>query len=74
MTVIEPAGARLVLRRLAEGATRFLRRSGGSWTRLGEGEVLGIGGGVPVCAEALRDRGVYLAIRVFVGVACGPRG
>jgi hypothetical protein len=29
--------------------------------------------GTPVCVESLLDRNHYLAIRVFVGAACGPR-
>jgi hypothetical protein len=71
--LVEPAGARVALRRLAEGATRFFRRSEGSWASLGADAVSGIGAGTPVCTEALRDRGIFLAIRVFVGAVCGPR-
>jgi hypothetical protein len=73
VTVVEAAGARVVLRRLAEEATRFFGRSGGSWASLGPEAVSGIGAGAPVCAEALRDRGIFLAVRVFVGATCGPR-
>jgi hypothetical protein len=73
VTVVEPAGARVIMRRLAQGATRFLGRSGSSWTTLEEGSVSALRSGTPVCAETLRDRGVYLAIRVFAGATCGPR-
>ena len=73
VTVVEAAGARVVMRRLAEGATRFLGRSGSSWAPLGQDSVSALPGGTPVCAQTLRDRGIYLAIRVFVGAECGPR-
>ena len=72
VTVVEPAGARVTMRRLAEGATRFLGRGSGTWAPLGPGAVAALDAGTGVCAEALRDRGVFLAIRVFVGATCGP--
>ena len=72
LTVVEASGARLVVRRLAEGATAFFSGGGGSWAPLGEGGVAAIRAGTAACAQVLRDRGVYLAVRVFVGAACGP--
>ena len=72
LTIVEASGARLVVRRLAEGATAFFSGGGGSWAPLGEGGVAAIRAGTAACAQVLRDRGVYLAVRVFVGAACGP--
>jgi hypothetical protein len=74
LTMVEASGARLVMRRLAEGATEFLRKAGASWSRLAESDAAGIRSGTSACAQALRDRGVYLAVKVFVGAACGPVG
>jgi hypothetical protein len=73
VSVIEEPGSRLSIRRLAEGATKFYRQDSDRWVLMSADDVHLIDVGTPVCVESLLDRGHYLAIRVFVGAACGPR-
>ncbi len=73
VNVVEQPGTRLSIRRLAEGATKFFRQDSGQWVLMSADDVQLIDVGSPVCVESLLDRNHYLAIRVFVGAACGPR-
>ena len=74
VTLVERTGAKVVIRRLAEDATRFYAPGKGKWIAVASEDVQLIDIGTAACAEAFFDRGVYLGIRVFVGAACGPRG
>ena len=73
VVIVERSGARVVIRRLAEDATRFFAPRDARWISVASGDVATIQPGTPACAEAFHDRGVYLGIRVFLGAACGPR-
>lgn len=73
LTVVEREGTRLRLERLAGEATRFFEPAGGDgWRRMPEADVEAIVAGTPLCIEALAVGQGYLALRVFVGAACGP--
>ena len=72
LVVRDGEGPRVTVQRFAGGATRFLRPGGDEWTEL-EGEELGdVRGGEEACVEALLDGETFLAVRVFLGAACGP--
>ncbi len=73
VNVTEQPGSRLSIRRLAAGATKFFRQDAERWVRMTPDDVQLVDLGTPVCVESLLDHGQYLAIRVFVGAACGPR-
>jgi hypothetical protein len=73
INLVEQPGSRLSIRRLAEGATKFFRQDSDRWVLMAPDDVELIDVGTPVCVESLLDRNHYLAIRVFVGAACGPR-
>jgi hypothetical protein len=73
VNVIEEPGSRLSIRRLAEGATKFFRQDSDRWVLMTSDDIQLVDVGTPVCVESLLDRNHYLAIRVFVGAACGPR-
>jgi hypothetical protein len=55
---------------LGSEATGFFRVSGGAWERLPAGEPVATGS--EVCVETLMDGPTLLALRVFLGVGCGP--
>jgi hypothetical protein len=74
VAVVEPEGARVVLRRLGPEATRFYLRDGRRWVEASPDDAEAARAGTPVCAEALLDGGHYVALRLFLGSACGPRG
>ncbi|HEX2030533.1 MAG TPA: hypothetical protein VHL78_03915 [Actinomycetota bacterium] len=64
-------GPPVPLNRLGGGATSFLRLDGGTWRETDPGD----GGdvrGQPACVEAALDGRTLLALRVFLGSACGP--
>jgi len=68
--VREPSGQDVSLQRLAAGTTSFYRVSDGAWARLApEAQV---SAGQTACAEALLSGTNLLALRVFLGTACGP--
>jgi hypothetical protein len=69
LTVLEPEGPTVVLKRLAENATQLFAISGRSWHQVDAVPV-----GALVCAEALNTGSNLLALRVFLGVSCGPSG
>ena len=73
LTVIGRGGARAVIHRLAGGATKFFVLHEGRFERMSEDDALLIEVGTPMCVESLLDGRSLLALRVFVGAACGPR-
>jgi len=70
IVVQEEPGAVVTLKRLAKGATAFYTASRTRWERLPDGSRFGSGG--QVCVETALDGRNLLALRVFLGVACGP--
>jgi len=66
----EELGAVVTLKRLAKGATAFYRASRTRWERLPDRGRLG--SGEQACVETALDGRNLLALRVFLGVACGP--
>jgi hypothetical protein len=60
------------LQRLAQGATRFLRVEGDAWRPLSTDDVVLLEPGNRACVEALLDGRTLVALRVFLGVDCGP--
>jgi hypothetical protein len=66
----EPFGSVVSLQRLGSEATGFFRVSGGTWERLPAGE--SVASGSEACVETLMDGPTLLALRVFLGVGCGP--
>ena len=61
------------VRRLAAGTTRFLQRDDGDgWSPVDDEEALLLEAGTPACIESLADPRAYFALRVYIGVACGP--
>ena len=64
------SGSVLTLQRLAEGATVFFRASGGVWRRLDP--LAQIGRGQSACVDTVMAGSNLLALRVFLGAACGP--
>ena len=73
LTVVTGGGALTVIHRLAEGATRFFVWKDGRYERLDEADAGLIEVGTPLCVESLLDGRTLLALRVFLGAACGPR-
>jgi hypothetical protein len=73
VAVVEPEGARITLHRLGPGATRVYVRDGRRWVEAPAEEIDAARAGAPLCAEALLDGGHYVALRLFLGSACGPR-
>jgi hypothetical protein len=73
LTVIARGGSKTLVRRLARGATRFFVLHHGRFERMPEDDALLIEAGTPMCVESLLDGRSLLALRVFVGAACGPR-
>jgi hypothetical protein len=74
IVIREGQGPRLEVERFAAGATSFLRQDGEQWVVLGDQEVQAIRTGQPACLETLLDGRTFLALRVFLGVDCGPAG
>jgi hypothetical protein len=72
IVVIEPEGPRVRLQRLAGDATKFFVFDDGEWAAMPPEDAVLIEVGTPLCVEALLDGKTYLALRVFVGGACGP--
>jgi hypothetical protein len=73
LTVVEPGGSRAIVRRLSRGATKFFVLHEGRFEHMAEDDALLIEVGTPMCVESLLDGRRLLALRVFVGAACGPR-
>jgi hypothetical protein len=65
----EALGPRVTLKRLGQDATAFFRVAGELWKRVEGSEV---GKGDQACVETLLDGENLLALRVFLGVDCGP--
>ncbi|MGH2723861.1 MAG: hypothetical protein ACRDI0_06280 [Actinomycetota bacterium] len=72
VTIRKGRGPQIRLQRLSEGATSFLRHTGGEWRSLTGDEIAALGAGERACVETLLDGRVFLALRVFIGVDCGP--
>jgi hypothetical protein len=70
MRLVQGDGAIVALQRLAEGATGFYRVVGDAWQKLGA--QTDVGAGQAACIETLMDGTNLVAIRVFLGAACGP--
>jgi hypothetical protein len=60
------------LERAAAGATQFFSLDGESWAPLSEEDADATAAGQEACVEALLDGRTLLALRVFLGVGCGP--
>jgi len=75
LTIVESAGSKAVVHRLAEGATKFFVRDADTdrFVSMPEADALLVEVGTPMCVESLLDERRMLALRVFVGAACGPR-
>jgi len=67
-------GPRILLERLAEGATDFYQLEAEGWRELSPEEVNLIEVGDRACVEALLDGRTFLALRVFLDSSCGPSG
>lgn len=72
VTIRDGRGPEVRLRRFAGGATSFLRLEQGRWRALEAGEITALGTGRQACVESLLDGRTLLALRVFLGVECGP--
>jgi len=70
LMVREPLGAEVSIKRLGRGATAFYRASRDRWIRLPPGPTVGVG--EPACVETALEGRTLLALRVFLGTACGP--
>jgi len=70
LEVTEPFGSVVRLARLGNGATAFFEVQAGSWRRLAA--TTPVTTGASVCAQTLMDGTNLLALRVFLGVECGP--
>jgi hypothetical protein len=73
LTVVEAGGSRAIVHRLSEGATRFFVLHEGDFEAMPEADALLVQRGTAICVESLLDGRRLLALRVFVGAACGPR-
>jgi hypothetical protein len=73
LTIVEHAGSKVIVHRLAEGATKFFVLSEGKFVSMPETDALLVEVGTPMCVESLLDERRLVALRVFVGGACGPR-
>jgi hypothetical protein len=73
LNVVEGGGSRAIVHRLSEGATRFFVLQAGRFEAMPEADALAVRSGTPLCVESLLDGKRLLALRVFVGSACGPR-
>ena len=68
--VREPSGQDVTMQRLAAGTTSFYRVSNGAWAKLAPAAQ--VSAGQTACIEALLAGTNLLALRVFLGVGCGP--
>jgi hypothetical protein len=66
----ESIGSKVSLKRLGQDATAFYRVAGGSWERVDP--PTGVETGDRACVETVLDGENLLALRVFLGVECGP--
>jgi hypothetical protein len=66
----EALGPTVTLKRLGRGATAFYRASSSRWERLSS--PVRIGTGEEACVETALEGRNLLALRVFLGAACGP--
>jgi hypothetical protein len=66
----EAMGPTVTLKRLGRGATAIYRASSARWERLAS--TVRIGTGEEACVETALDGRNLLALRVFLGAACGP--
>jgi hypothetical protein len=71
VVIRETLGPKVELRRLGQDATAFFQVIGGAWQRVEAGTAAR--GGL-ACVETLLDGRNLLALRVFLGVGCGPAG
>jgi hypothetical protein len=71
VVVRETLGPKVELRRLGQDATVFLQVVGGAWQRVGAPAA---SPGTLACVETLLDGQNLLALRVFLGLDCGPAG
>jgi hypothetical protein len=72
VVVTEASGTEVTLKRLGQDATAFLRTRAGAWQRVTT--TSSIETGQAACVETLLDGQNLLALRVFLGAACGPTG
>ncbi len=70
LVIKEAVGSTVTLKRLGRGATAFYRASSARWERLSS--PVRIGTGEEACVEAALEGRNLLALRVFLGAACGP--
>lgn len=70
--VREGEGPQVEVERLGQGATSFLALDGSEWVELTDEQVAEVDTGGPACVETLLDGRTFLALRVFLGVGCGP--
>ncbi len=73
ITIVEGSGSKAVVHRLAEGTTKFFVLHEGRFESMAESDARLVRPGTPVCVESLLDVRRLIALRVFVGAACGPR-
>jgi hypothetical protein len=66
----ESIGSKVSLKRLGQDATAFFRVAGGSWERVDPTTAAETGD--RACVETVLDGENLLALRVFLGVECGP--
>jgi hypothetical protein len=72
LVIREGQGPTIEVERFAAGATSFLRQDQDRWVVLDDQEIQAIRAGQPACVETLLDGRTFLALRVFLGVDCGP--
>jgi hypothetical protein len=70
LEIRESSGSMVTLRRLGQDATGFFRISGNGWLKLDP--LTAVEAGQQACIEALAAGANLLALRVFLGTACGP--
>lgn len=69
LAIVEPYGSTVTVRLLGAGATTFQAAEAGAWVPVDPDRATG---GEAVCVEALLTARTVLAVRVFLGAACGP--
>ena len=73
LTIVEQDGSKAIVHRLSEGATKFFVLADGRFEQMPETDALLVEVGTPMCVESLLDERRLVALKVFVGAACGPR-
>jgi hypothetical protein len=73
LAIVENGGSKAIVYRLAAGTTKFFVLHQGRFESMPDAEALLVRTGTPICVESLLDGRRLLALRVFVGAACGPR-